>query len=62
MTREYKGHQIDFDREVCVICGATRNQIDDDGVSCQPGGRKFVGKIPGEPAPPRADRKPRKAT
>jgi hypothetical protein len=59
MTKAHgKGHQIDFDCEVCVICGMTKNQIDDTGKAC--GELKLLGKIPGEKASPRADRVPRR--
>lgn len=41
MPREVNGHQFDFDRDVCLICGMSRPKFDDSdsprcsGVSTQ---------------------------
>jgi hypothetical protein len=67
MTQRYRdighGHKYDSQREVCVLCGATRKQID-DGAVCKGGndsdGPKYLGKVPGDPPPPNVSHKPRK--
>jgi hypothetical protein len=57
MSKEIEGHVFN---EVCLRCGMSRKDYDDSRKPnpCSGGGASI--KLPGAPATPRADRKPRR--